>query len=33
MIIQGYFIGEAPYFPGHLRHEEFEVGQVRLERR
>jgi len=24
MIIQGYFIGEAPYFPVHLRHEEFE---------
>ncbi len=24
MIIQGYFIGDAPYFPVHLRHEEFE---------
>ncbi|MFQ6058621.1 MAG: hypothetical protein ACE5MB_07090 [Anaerolineae bacterium] len=24
MIIQGYFIGDAPYFPVHLRHGEFE---------
>jgi hypothetical protein len=24
MIIQGYFVGDAPYFPVHLRHEEFE---------
>jgi len=29
MIIQGYFIGDAPYFPVHLRHEEFE-GMVWL---
>jgi len=29
MIIQGYFIGDAPYFPVYLRHEEFE-GMVWL---